>query len=149
MVPCIDTQRPTLVAGTIKYGSGGPQGPTLVVGTINYRSRRPCDLLYDRRPPPNDQSPAAAKASTTYTGPYPYGKGGDGVPATMQQGFSFKHEDVSDSPNGFKPMQPNHHGLISLAGKKQGALAAAEARKRRKELMRLKNFHDRQCRLQV
>ncbi|KAL0799801.1 hypothetical protein Bca101_054976 [Brassica carinata] len=62
-------------------------------------------------------------------------------------GFSFKHEEVSDSPNGARPMPPNHHGLISL--KKQGSLAAAEARKRRKELTRLKSFHGRQCRMQV
>ena len=95
MVPCIDTQRPTLVAGTIKYGSGGPQGPTLVAGTINYRSRRPCDLLYDRRPPPNDQSPAAAKASTTYTSPYPYGSilrvGSPGLSTTKTEEYTQRH----------------------------------------------------------
>ncbi|KAF8104188.1 hypothetical protein N665_0176s0004 [Sinapis alba] len=71
---------------------------------------------------------------------------GDGVPVTTQQAFSFKHEDVSDSPNG---VTPGHHVLMSLPGKKQGSLAAAEARKRRKELTKLKNLHGRQCRMQV
>ncbi|KAF8114370.1 hypothetical protein N665_0039s0129 [Sinapis alba] len=64
-------------------------------------------------------------------------------------GLSFKHEEVSDSPNGVRAVPPNPHGLISLPGKKQGSLAAAEARKRRKELTRRKNFHGRQCRMQV
>ncbi|CAH2036807.1 unnamed protein product [Thlaspi arvense] len=73
---------------------------------------------------------------------------GDGVPAT-QQGHSLKHEDISDSTNGATPMPPGHHVLISLPGKKQGSLAAAEARKRRKELTRLKSLHGRQCRMQV
>ncbi|KAL0694908.1 hypothetical protein Bca4012_062088 [Brassica carinata] len=72
---------------------------------------------------------------------------GDGVPVTTQQAFSFKHEDVSDSPNGVTP--PGHRVLMSLPGKKQGSLAAAEARKRRKELTKLKNLHGRQCRMQV
>lgn len=71
---------------------------------------------------------------------------GDGAPATTQQGFSFKHEDVSDSANG---VTPGHRVLMSLQGKKQGSLAAAEARKRRKELTKLKNLHGRQCRMQV
>ncbi|CAH8385467.1 unnamed protein product [Eruca vesicaria subsp. sativa] len=70
---------------------------------------------------------------------------GDGFPVT-QQGFSLKHEDVSDSPNG---VTPGHRVLMSLPGKKQGSLAAAEARKRRKELTKLKNLHGRQCRMQV
>ncbi|KAF2576726.1 hypothetical protein F2Q70_00002776 [Brassica cretica] len=46
MVPCVDTQGPTLVAGTINYRPGGTQGPTQAVGTIDHRSRRPCDLHY-------------------------------------------------------------------------------------------------------
>ncbi|KAJ0257391.1 Basic-leucine zipper [Hirschfeldia incana] len=72
---------------------------------------------------------------------------GDGVPVTTKQAFSFKHEDVSDSaPNG---VTPGHRILMSLPGKKQGSLAAAEARKRRKELTKLKNLHGRQCRMQV
>ncbi|ESQ34853.1 hypothetical protein EUTSA_v10009681mg, partial [Eutrema salsugineum] len=74
-------------------------------------------------------------------------EGGDGFPVT-QQAYSFKHEDVSDSPNGVTAMQPGHHVLISLPGKKHGSLAAAEARRRRKELTRLKNLHGRQCRMQ-
>uniref|UniRef100_A0A0D3CBJ0 BZIP domain-containing protein n=2 Tax=Brassica oleracea var. oleracea TaxID=109376 RepID=A0A0D3CBJ0_BRAOL len=73
---------------------------------------------------------------------------GDGFPVTtQQQAFSFKREDVSDSPNGVTP--PGHRVLMSLPGKKQGSLAAAEARKRRKELTKLKNLHGRQCRMQV
>ncbi|CAH8391088.1 unnamed protein product [Eruca vesicaria subsp. sativa] len=72
---------------------------------------------------------------------------GDVAPVTTQQAFSFKHEDVSDSPNGVTTMSHGHNLLISL--KKQGSLAAAEARKRRKELTRLKNFHGRQCRMKV
>lgn len=75
-------------------------------------------------------------------------EGGDGFPVT-QQAYSLKHEDVSDSTNGVTPMPPGHHVLISLPGKKQGSLAAAEARKRRKELTRLKSLHGRQCRMQV
>ncbi|VVA91876.1 unnamed protein product [Arabis nemorensis] len=75
-------------------------------------------------------------------------EGGDGFPVT-HQAHSFKHEDVNESTNGDAPMPPGHHVLISLPGKKQGSLAAAEARKRRKELTRLKNLHGRQCRMQV
>ncbi|WZZ34437.1 hypothetical protein YC2023_017838 [Brassica napus] len=62
MVPCVDTQGPTLVARTINYRSGSTHGPTQVVGTIDHRSRRP-------------RSPrlTATKAPMTYTGPYPYG----------------------------------------------------------------------------
>lgn len=75
-------------------------------------------------------------------------EGGDGFPETHQD-HSFKHDDVSESTNGVTPMPPGHHVLISLPGKKQGSLAAAEARKRRKELTRLKNLHGRQCRMQV
>lgn len=76
-------------------------------------------------------------------------EGGDGFPVTHQAN-SFKKEDVSDTTNGgVTPMQLGHHVLISLPGKKQGSSAAAEARKRRKELTRLKNLHGRQCRMQV
>ncbi|CAH8252858.1 unnamed protein product [Arabidopsis lyrata] len=75
-------------------------------------------------------------------------EGGDDFPIT-QQDYSLKHEDVSETTNGVTLMPPGHHVLISLPGKKQGSLAAAEARKRRKELTRLKNLHGRQCRMQV
>ncbi|XP_010477168.1 PREDICTED: uncharacterized protein LOC104756295 [Camelina sativa] len=75
-------------------------------------------------------------------------EGGEGFPVT-QQAFSLKHEDISETTNGVTPMPPGHHVLISLPGKNQGSLAAAEARKRRKELTRLKNLHGRQCRMQV
>lgn len=75
-------------------------------------------------------------------------EGGDCFPVT-QQAYSLKHEDVSETTNGVTPMPPGHHVLISLPGEKQGSLAAAEARKRRKELTRLKNLHGRQCRMQV
>ncbi|KFK44082.1 hypothetical protein AALP_AA1G213700 [Arabis alpina] len=75
-------------------------------------------------------------------------EGGDGFPVT-HQAHSFKHEDVNESTNGVTLMPAGHHVLISLQGKKQGSLAAAEARKRRKELTRLKNLHGRQCRMQV
>ncbi|CAN8292413.1 unnamed protein product [Cochlearia groenlandica] len=75
-------------------------------------------------------------------------EGGDGFPVT-QQTYSFKNEDVSDSSNGVTPMPPGNHVLISLPEKKLGSVAAAEARKRRKELTRLKNLNGRQCRMQV
>jgi hypothetical protein len=75
-------------------------------------------------------------------------EGGDGFPVT-QQAYSLKHEDVSETTNGVTLMPPGHHVLISLPEKKHGSLAAAEARKRRKELTRLKNLHGRQCRMQV
>ncbi|XP_010527692.1 PREDICTED: uncharacterized protein LOC104804992 isoform X3 [Tarenaya hassleriana] len=97
--------------------------------------------------------PSITKEGDSTRGFYDLNKSAPDIPAEGEPSFFFKHEEASQPANGpaLISLPEESRGYVGYSSSKRlvDSVAAADARKRRKELTRLKNLHSRQCRMQV